>query len=72
MIFLAICPTCFNGGKCVAPKTCECVPGWEGTQCDKGNACLIPLTPNQLKMFLFQYSGLLSLLPERGRLCGTK
>ncbi len=24
---------CFNGGKCLAPNTCECAPGWEGHDC---------------------------------------
>ena len=27
---------CLNGGTCVWPDVCECVPGWTGAQCETG------------------------------------
>ena len=34
---------CFNGGKCTAPNTCECPPGWEG------HDCTLPVCENTIK-----------------------
>nr|XP_045626152.1 von Willebrand factor D and EGF domain-containing protein-like [Procambarus clarkii] len=35
MVCLAACsPPCQNGGTCVAPNTCECVPGFAGDACE--------------------------------------
>jgi protein kinase C-binding protein NELL len=28
-------PRCLNGGKCIAPNTCECRGGYEGSSCEK-------------------------------------
>lgn len=36
---------CQNGGTCVAPETCACLPGYTGTQCqDDVNECLSTTT----------------------------
>ncbi|KAH8057365.1 calcium ion binding protein [Aureococcus anophagefferens] len=30
----AVCSQpCENGGRCVAPETCDCMPGWQGADC---------------------------------------
>ena len=33
----AICTGgCKNGGTCILPETCSCVPGWTGQYCETG------------------------------------
>ena len=35
LVFLAICnEKCANGGRCIAPNTCDCPPGLTGTSCE--------------------------------------
>ena len=29
---------CQNGGMCILPELCGCVPGWTGTNCEIGKA----------------------------------
>ena len=37
--FIAICtgsPGCANGGTCISPQRCRCMPGWQGAKCRTG------------------------------------
>ena len=37
--FKAICtgqPGCANGGTCISPERCRCMPGWKGAKCRTG------------------------------------
>ena len=37
--FKAICtgqPACANGGTCISPERCRCMPGWRGAKCRTG------------------------------------
>ncbi|XP_032220119.1 epidermal growth factor-like protein 8 isoform X4 [Nematostella vectensis] len=37
---IPICdPPCLNGGRCKAPNTCACLPGWTGNDCSQQAAC---------------------------------
>ena len=33
LVFTAYCPNCNSNGLCVAPYTCNCYPGWAGSDC---------------------------------------
>lgn len=44
VLFSAVCnPVCRNGGLCVSPNQCRCVPGYTGPQCLESR-CLTTLT----------------------------
>ena len=37
LLNLAVChPSCMNGGTCVRPGVCECIPGRSGDHCQNG------------------------------------
>ena len=41
--FIAICsgsPGCANGGTCISPERCRCMPGWQGAKCRTGMYCV--------------------------------
>ena len=48
-IYLAVCdPPCDNGGKCVAPDTCVCSPGYQGSSCQEDiNECDLGIEAHQ-------------------------
>ena len=44
---IAICPRkCENGGSCVAPHTCSCLPGFTGDNCQTGKVVDMHFTFN--------------------------
>ena len=56
-VVVAICsPQCMNGGQCVSPNFCLCLPGTHGTACEKCTSALLAAISKQ--SFFSEYCGI--------------
>ena len=73
--FIARCNVrCLNGGKCIPPGKCRCLPGYGGPTCEQGKPVqMFDFLSFVSKVLIYRFFSCMSVkLSKRGKLCETR